>query len=188
VTLKSLKRQVERLPAGDRELVEEGLASVAELMVEARTDAVVEVTESLERLDSPTDAGGASLEARNLLRIFGDWQRVRDESVSTGELAKHGINRQVLEHRRKAGRLLALRVPFKRELVYPVWQFGGDGHPLESLGPLLEAAQEARLSPTDLHFVMTRTDREGSSLADRLRDGEVDDVLVAVRASGAQGG
>src|SRR4051812_1888170 len=105
MSLQSVQRQVERLPERDRELVEEGLASVAELMVEAGPDAVAEVAESLQRLDAPNDDGGASLEARNLLRVFRDWQRVRDECISTSDLAKHGINRQVLEQRRKADRL-----------------------------------------------------------------------------------
>jgi hypothetical protein len=79
-------------------------------------------------------------------------------------------------------------VPFNRALRYPVWQFGDDGHPLESLPQLLDAAQEARLSPTDLHFLMTSTRGGGLPLADRLREGDVDHVLAAVRAAVAQGG
>lgn len=185
--LDSVQQKVDRLDDDDRKLVEDGLASFAELTVEADRHAVAEVSEGLRRLETPEDQG-ASLEARNLLRVFKDWQRVRDESVSTGELTKYGINRQVLGQRRKAGRLLALQVPFKRDWLYPVWQFSDDGQPLAALQELLDAARSARLSPTDLHFLMTRTDSAGRSLADDLRAGAVDDVLAAVRASGAQGG
>jgi hypothetical protein len=187
--LEAVERQVERLSASDRELVEEGLASVAELMVEAGPAAVAEITDGLQRRSPANEEpAGASLEVRNLLRVFEDWQRVRDESVSTAELARHGVNRQVLLQWRKAHKLLALNVPFKREVLYPVWQFGDNGQPLEVVRSLLEAAQEARLSPTDLHFFMTRIPSDGTTMADRLQTGAVDDVLAAVRASGAHGG
>jgi hypothetical protein len=186
--LESISRQVARLPADHRAIVEEGLASVAALMIDAPSETAAEVAENLQKLDSSEDPQGDALEARNLLRIFEDWQRVRDQSITTGDLAKLGVNRQVLEQHRKAHKLLALEVPFKRELLYPAWQFDQTGHPLDGIGRLMDAAQEARLSPTDLHFFMSRVPPGGSAPSDQLAAGDVDEIVAAVRAAGAQGG
>ena len=55
-------------------------------------------------------------------------------SVGGPELARRlGVSRQRLNALRKEGRLLGLKVPIRRELHYPTWQFDPDGRPLEAL-------------------------------------------------------
>lgn len=184
----AVQEQVDRLPKRDRELVEQGLVSVFKLMTAGSRDHVAAVVEKLQpEADEPEESADA-LETRNLLRVFGDWQQVRAQSVSGEQLNNLGIRKGALERRRRRGRLLALKVPFSKGLFYPRWQFSSDGQPLQAIPELLKQAKLSRLTPTDLHFLMMREDESERSLAGRLAAGEETEVLAAIAAAGAQGG
>lgn len=53
------------------------------------------------------------------------------------------MSRQRLGQLRKEKRLLGLRLPIRREVYYPLWQFGEDGRPLGILPRLMEASEES---------------------------------------------
>lgn len=186
--LTAVQEEVDRLPKKDRELVEQGIVNVFRLMTAGSRDHVAAVVEKLQpEVEKPEESADA-LETRNLLRVFADWQQVRAQSVSGEQLNNLGIGKEALEGRRRRGTLLALKVPFSKGFFYPRWQFGIDGQPLKAIPRLLKQAKLSRLTPTDLHFLMTREDERERSLAGRLEVGEDTEVLAAIAAAGAQGG
>jgi hypothetical protein len=126
------------------------------------------------------------LERENMLRVFDSWQELLGRSLGGPELARRlGVSRQRLSVLRREGRLLGLRVPIRRELHYPVWQFGEDGRPLAALPRLLEAAREVGLHPRDLDALMVSADAgEGKPPIEHLRAGEEAYVLGVIRAAG----
>ena len=141
---------------------------------------------------TPDNAGSATLaelELRNLLRVFAGWRRLEERSLSGSQLQRQtGLTRQRLQQLRAEGKLLGLRVPLRRELYYPVWQFAADGTPLPALPRLVAAADEARLDPTALDALMTSPRAaEGATLAELLRRGAEDEVLALVRVAAAHG-
>lgn len=127
-----------------------------------------------------------SLERENVLRVFDGWQELLGRSVGGPEVAKRlGVSRQRLNALRREDRLLGLKVPIRRELHYPVWQFGEDGQPLPAMPQLLLAAREAGLHPRDLDALMVSTDAgEGKTLIEYLRAGDEAYVLGVIRAAG----
>lgn len=134
--------------------------------------------------DEPESRAGQ--EARNLRRVFALWRRAADESLTADDL---GVSRQQLKHLRDAGKLVALRLPLRREFVYPAWQFDAvTGQPLDGTSELLKAADEARLSPLGLHLLMVSSAAEdGTAPADWLATGKLDYVVELVAASNAHG-
>jgi hypothetical protein len=126
------------------------------------------------------------LERENLLRVFDGWQALLARSISGPVLAKLlGVSRQRLNQLRREGRLLGLKIPIRRELHYPAWQFESDGQPLPVLPQLIEAAREADLDLRDLDALMVSTRAgEGVPLIDRLRAGDLAYVLGIIRAAG----
>ena len=121
-----------------------------------------------------------------MLRVFDGWQEVLARSISGPELAKRlGVSRQRLNVLRREDRLLGLKVPIRRELHYPVWQFGEDGQPLTAMPRLLEAAREARLDPRDLDALMVSASAgAGKPPIEHLRAGDEEYVLGIIRAAG----
>jgi hypothetical protein len=136
------------------------------------------------------DAGSAEdlsdLERENMLRVFDGWQALLARSLGGPELARRlGVSRQRLNVLRREERLLGLRVPIRRELHYPVWQFGEDGRPLAVLPRLVEAAREVGLHLRDLDALMVSADAgEGKPLIEHLRAGDEAYALGVIRAAG----
>lgn len=128
----------------------------------------------------------ADLERQNVLRVFDGWQELLARSVGGPEVAKRlGVSRQRLNTLRREDRLLGLKVPIRRELHHPVWQFGEDGQPLPAMPQLLMAAREAGLHPRDLDALMVSADAgEGKTLIEHLRTGNEAYVLGVIRAAG----
>jgi len=89
---------------------------------------------------------------------------------------------------RKEKKLLGLRLPIRREVYYPLWQFDGEGKPLGIMLRLIEAAEEAGVSALALDALMTNpdtVDARGETPAELLRSGDPaaeEYVLGLVRA------
>jgi hypothetical protein len=100
-----------------------------------------------------------------------------------------GVSRQQLKHLRDAAKLVALRLPLRREFVYPAWQFdSATGEPLDGISEIAKAAEEAKLSPLGLHLLMVSPAAEaGTAPADWLAAGKHDYVVELVAASNAHG-
>ena len=127
-----------------------------------------------------------ALERQNMLRVFDGWQEVLARSISGPELARRlGVSRQSLNALRREDRLLGLKVPIRRELHYPVWQFSEDGQPLTAMPALLKAGREAGLHPRDLDALMVSASAgEGKPPIEHLRTGDDAFVLGIIRTAG----
>lgn len=99
--------------------------------------------------------------------------------------AKLAIEPRLLEARRRAGELLAVRIEGATDYRYPTWQFGVDGEPLPAIAPLLQAAREAGLDDGALYELLQRRDGLTGSgrLLDAVREGHVERVLVVIRSA-----
>lgn len=175
-----------RLPESDREEAEDAVAAVGSVLI-ADTSALMDVARlvrqgtTVEESQSP-----AAQEARNLRRVFALWRRAGEESLSADDL---GVSRQQLKHLRDGGKLVALRLPMHREFVYPAWQFdSATGQPLDGIPEVLEAAEEAKLSPLGLHLLMVSpAAEEGMTFAEFLAAGKQSYVVELVAAANAHG-
>lgn len=179
------------LPASSRPSQPEGAPSIDLVATIAGTGLLLMQAkagrdEASSRIGDP-DEQLAGLERQNVLRVFDGWQEVLARSIGGPELAKRlGVSRQRLNMLRREDRLLGLKVPIRRELHYPSWQFGRDGQPLANLPRLLEVAREAELHPRDLDALMVSADAgEGKPLVEHLRAGDEAYVLGVIRAAGA---
>jgi hypothetical protein len=185
MSFKTLEHEVARLPESDRQGAEEAITAVGTVLMRdtsALMDAARLVRSEGDDAESPSQA---EQEARNLRRVFALWRRAAEESLTAEDL---GVSRQQLKHLRDAGRLVALRLPLRREFVYPAWQFSATGEPLEGISEVAQAAEDARLSPLGLHLLMVSSAAEdGTAPADWLASGKRDYVVQLVAASNAHG-
>jgi hypothetical protein len=112
--------------------------------------------------------------------------RLQQESLSGSWLSSRlGVGTQRLDAMRRAGELLGVRRPGGQDYLYPAWQFGPDGKPLDVVPRLVAAARAQGLADERLYEILTsRTGLSGTTrLADALREGREDYVLAAVRSS-----
>jgi hypothetical protein len=186
MSLKTLEHEVARLPESDREEAEDAVTAVGSALMQD-TDALMAVARLVR--SGTTDEESQSLgaqEARNLRRVFALWRRAGEESLTADDL---GVSRQQLKHLRDGGKLVALRLPMHREFVYPAWQFdSATGQPLNGIPDVLEAAEEAKLSPLGLHLLMVSpAAEEGTTPAEWLAAGKHDYVVELVAAANAHG-
>jgi hypothetical protein len=189
-------RELERLPRKRREAISDTLTAVARTLLSRPSASILELESRLRETAPVTGEPETAspelleeLETRNALRRFASWRRVEERCIPGPELARAlGVSRQRLEQLRDERRLLALRIPFRREAMYPVWQFGPDGSPLPVMPRVLQAAEEARLSALDLDALVTSEGAgNGRTPAELLRAGETEYVLGLVRAALDQG-
>lgn len=97
-----------------------------------------------------------------------------------------GIDAGRIERMRRGRELIAVRLSGSSDWLYPAWQFGGD-RPRAAVPRILAAADEAGLDEARLYEVLTLRMGLGTGrrrLADMLADGDGDQVVTAVRASG----
>lgn len=186
MSLKTLEDEVARLPESDRQEAEDVVTAVGSTLMQD----MAALMEAAQLVRSETAAvepqSRAAQEARNLRRVFGLWRRAADESLTADDL---GVSRQQLKHLRDGGKLIALDLPLRRGFVYPAWQFASTtGQPLDGIRELLEAAEEAQLSPLGLHLLMVSPAAEdGTTPAEWLAAGKRDYVVELVAASNANG-
>lgn len=97
---------------------------------------------------------------------------------------KLGVEPRVLDARRRAGELLAVPEEQGDDHLYPMWQFAPDGTVLPAATHVLTAARAAGLTAEELYALLGRRHMTGGGrLLDALREGRVDPVLDAIRAS-----
>lgn len=191
-----INQQLERLPKKRREAISDTLTAVARTLLSRPSGSILELESRLRETAPATGEPDSArpelveeLETRNTLRKFAQWRRIEERCIPGPELARQlGVSRQRLEQLRGERRLLAIRIPFRREALYPVWQFGSDGSPLPEMPRLLEAAQQSALSALDLDALMTAESAgNGRTPAELLRAGETEYVLDLVRTALNQG-
>lgn len=118
-------------------------------------------------------------ERENLLEVEGG-------TLSAHEVAKHlSITRQAVNKRRQQGALVGLDAG-RHGYLYPSWQFVRKGTVL-NLEPVLEALKGHDPWMQHIFMVSGNTRLENRTPLDALRQGQLDDVLTAVRALGEHG-
>jgi hypothetical protein len=107
-------------------------------------------------------------------------------ALSTSWLStKLGIDTLLIEARRRAGELFAVRPAGSNEWRFPGWQFDEEGHVKPDVARVLLAARDLGLDCEQLNAVLQRrsgiTGRE--RLLDDLLDGRVEHVVRALAAA-----
>jgi hypothetical protein len=108
------------------------------------------------------------------------------EGLSTSWLATRlGVQSARVEAMRRSGELLGVRVPGRAGHVYPGWQFGRDGKPLQSVQMLIRTARAGGVGDEGLFRILDmRTGLTGRRrVVDELRDGNHAPALRALAAA-----
>lgn len=180
------------LPRGEQEALSGAISGVARVLLGGSSEDIAALENELRRGRENDSASLEELEVRNKLRVFARYREIEERSLSGTELRERlGASRQRLGQLRKEERLLGARLPIRREVYYPLWQFGEDGRPLEAMPRLIEASAEVGLGALALDSLMTNpgaveSETGGATLADLLRSGDPEAeeyVLGAVRAA-----
>ena len=180
------------LPRDEREALSGAISGVARVLLGGSSEDIAALENKLRRDRENDSASLEELEVRNKLRVFSRYRKVEERSLSGTELRERlGVSRQRLGQLRKEERLLGVRLPIRREVYYPLWQFDEGGKPLEAMPRLIEASEEAGLGALALDALMTNpgaveSEVGGATLADLLRSGDPEAeeyVLGAVRAA-----
>jgi hypothetical protein len=97
------------------------------------------------------------LDLENLFGVWADYQELEERSVSGESLsARARVTRQRLEQLRSAGRLVGIRIPFRRSYYYPTWQFDlATGEMLLQIYDLERTAAEVGMDHMALDGFMT---------------------------------
>jgi hypothetical protein len=184
-------------PKGEREALSGAISRIARVLLDGSSEDIAALEDKLrrDREDERHPARLDELEVRNELRIFARYREIEERSLSGHELQERlGVSRQRLGQLRKEQRLLGLRLPIRREVYYPLWQFGKDGRPLGVLARLIEAAEEAGMGAIALDALMTNpaaVDADnGETPADLLRsdDPEAEEYVLGVVRAALSGG
>jgi len=181
------------LPRGEREALSGAISGFARVLLGGSSEDIVALENKLRR-DQESDSDSLEeLEVRNKLRVFARYRGIEERSLSGTELRERlGVSRQRLGQLRKEERLLGVRLPIRREVYYPLWQFGEDGKPLEAMPRLIEAAEETGLGALALDALMTNptTVDNGETLVVLLRSGdpEAEEYALGVVRAALSGG
>jgi len=184
------------LPRGEREALSGAISGIARVLLDGSSTEIAALESKLrwDREDEPHPASLDELEVRNKLRVFARYREIEERSLSGSGLQERlGVSRQRLGQLRKEKRLLGLRLPIRREVYYPLWQFGADGRPLGVLPHLIEAAEEAGMGALALDALITNpaaVDAGGETPAELLRSGEqeADEYVLGVVRAALSGG
>lgn len=181
------------LPRGEREALSGAISGFARVLLGGSSEDIVALENKLRR-DRESDSDSLEeLEVRNKLRVFARYRGIEGRSLSGTELRERlGVSRQRLGQLRKEERLLGVRLPIRREVYYPLWQFGEDGKPLEMMPRLITAAEETGLGALALDALMTNPTAvdNGETLAELLRSGdpEAEEYVLGVVRAALSGG
>jgi biotin operon repressor len=139
-----------------------------------------ETTEQLRKEDPLLTARLRGIEAKQqLLKAEGG-------ILSVEEVAKLlSISRQAVDKRRRSGQLIAVS-PGRRGYAYPAWQFTENGT-LPGLQTILQALRHHDEWMQIAFMLNANTRLKGRRPLDELRQGQVDAVVEAAKAYGAQG-
>jgi hypothetical protein len=178
-------------PKAEREMLAGTISHITHLLLEGSPADIVALEGNLRQIQERRTDGIDELEVRNKLRIFARYRGIEERSLPGSELQERlGVSRQRLGQLRKEKKLLGLRLPIRREVYYPLWQFDGEGKPLGSMPHLIEAAQEAGVGALALDALMTNPESldagDGETPAGLLRSGDPaaeEYILGLVRAA-----
>lgn len=183
---------------GEREALSGTFNGVARVLLRGSSEDLLALEGRLRR--EPGEEGREDgrereeLEARNRLRVFARYRSIEGRSLpGSGLRQRLGVSRQRLGQLRKEKRLLGLKLPIHREVHYPLWQFGGDGRPLDEMRRLIEAAEHAGLGAVALDALMTNpeaVDAGGATAAELLRaaDSDAREYVLGVVEAALSGG
>lgn len=165
---------------GEREALSGTFNQIARVLLRGSSEDLVALERSLRSGQEQDKVYPESeeLEMRNRLRVFARYRGIQERSLPGSELQERlGVSRQRLGQLRKEKRLLGIKLPVHREVHYPLWQFDGDGRPLEEMRRLVDAARRAGLGAVALDALMTNpeaVDAAGATAAELLRSGDED--------------
>ncbi len=186
-----IEKSFQELPRGEREALSGAISGIARVLLDGSSSDIAALEGKLRRNERGADSLD-ELEVRNKLRVFARYREIEERSLPGSELQERlGVSRQRLGQLRKEERLLGLRLPIRREVHYPLWQFGEDGRPLAVLPRLIEASEEAGMGALALNALMTNpaaveSEAGGATLVELLRSGDPEaeeHVLGVVRAA-----
>lgn len=165
---RDIEREIKHRPESERKLISavmpKMLHTIAsgsakelrtlEAALKEATDSEHDLPETPEEL---TPELAHRLDLENLFGVWADYQELEERSVSGEALsARVGVKRQRLEQLRSTGRLLGIRIPFRRSYYYPVWQFDpATGEMLPQICDLQRTATEVGMDHLALNGFMT---------------------------------
>jgi hypothetical protein len=165
--------------------ISKGVPIASNLSAPSSFEKVVEVLTSKEALShlAPSDPlAAARLKGVKVKRdlLYQQGQPLRSEEVAS----VLNLTRQAVDKRRRNGQLLGISLG-RRGYLYPIWQFK-DGKVLPGLEKVL--AQLKEYDPwTQLMFFQTGDLRlEGATPLERLKAGEIEEVIRAASCYGKQ--
>lgn len=185
---RALEQSRERESLDDLRQWTELSEAFAALGTRANGNLLAQAIDALDAVQDEIDDGQAR-EERGRLRVLSMYEEARAGVHTVGWLEEQGISRQRLNQWRTAGRLIGIRgLPGVRGFAYPRWQFDDSLQPRGFVSTIATVAEDARIDPLALHFLMTEPvpgyDRTPVQLIDA---GELDLVVRFVRAANTQG-
>ena len=197
--LGEVERRLEGYEPAERELRENLIGRLALVVLgedeggRGRLREIEQVLEGFPKIsgeepwEEPSAEALEAARARNLLRVLEDRRRLRSECLKPAQVEGFmGVGRERLRQLREGGRLVGIVQGERRPTLYPYWQFGDDGEPVEGIEEIVRAAREAGMGEETLHFFMTEPSGRlgGRRPADLLGRGEAGEVARLLRSSG----
>jgi hypothetical protein len=190
--LRSLSNQPKKAALVDL-VLDTVLQAIEQYPVERLPENPTSGTQMLVKLMQETEANRARSAADPLerARLRGIAARERLLNAEGGSLTISqveqllGISRQAIHKRCSKGKLIALTTS-KRGYLFPRWQFA-ENDILPGLESALAAFDESEPWMQAAFMLNPNIWLDGASPLEMLRQGKIEDVLVAARASGEQG-
>lgn len=112
---------------------------------------------------------------------------MKDATLNASWLAaRHGVDPLLIERRRRAGELLAIRDETRSEWRYPAWQFDERGEVRPAVAKLLELARQNRIPPSRVEQLLDRKVGlvgGGRTVRDLLVNGSSEQALTEIRSA-----
>jgi hypothetical protein len=181
-------------PKAEREILAGAISRITHVLLEGSSADIVALEGNLRQIQEQRSDSIDELEVRNKLRVFARYRGIEERSLPGSELRERlGVSRQRLGQLRKEKKLLGLRLPIRREVYYPLWQFDREGKPLGSMPRLIEAADEAGVSELALDALMTNpdaVDASGETPVELLHSGDptAEEYVVGLVRAALSGG
>jgi hypothetical protein len=96
--------------------------------------------------------------------------------------SREGVDPGVIDAKRRAGELIAVRPEGSAEWLYPAWQFA-EGEPRSAIARIVRVARGLGIADSRLYEILAMPMglRGSSRLADLIVEDRVDEVVDAVR-------
>ncbi len=160
---------------------------VFRVIVEGDSESLQSLLDSLKPVDTadPETINDAEAEARGRLRLRALYRKLIQDSYTVANLTEEGeLSRQRIQQLREADKLFAVKVPFQRSFLYPVWQFEpGSPKPRQVMPLLVKAAREADLDPIAFHQLMSNPEAGGGQAPCEMLDEGREDLVLGIIAA-----